>query len=120
MKTLQPELDFSAARKSGSGPVVDAAEVAALINWLRGKGWQTSSQIAAALGLEERRLRALAEHSDGEILSGPGCPGYCIFDATTSLGDADRAAGRLESQASKMLERAKTIRRRLYRCGRAV
>jgi hypothetical protein len=108
-----PELGLREA-----APEVSAEEVAALTTWLRGRGWVKAREIEAALGIDERKLRAMAEHSDGEILSGPGCPGYRRFDRETSLGDADRAASRLESQGRKMLLRAGTIRRRLHRYAR--
>jgi len=112
----QPELNFNAARE-GARAAPAPAEIAALITWLRGRGWVTARQISEQLGMEDRKVRECAEHSDGEILSGPGCPGYCAFTGETSLGDANRAALRLESQAAKMLDRAKTIRRRLHRYG---
>jgi hypothetical protein len=115
MNTTQAELNL----KPGQAPEIDPSEVAALCCWLRGRGWQKAREIEAALGIDERKLRAMAEHSDGEILSGPGCPGYRLFDGETSLGDAERAAGRLRSQGEKMIRRAMSIGRRMHRYGRA-
>lgn len=116
INTTQAEFNL----KPSSAPLIDPSEVAALCSWLRGRGWKKAREIEAELGIEERKLRAMAEHSDGEILSGPGCPGYRLFDGETSLGDAERAAGRLRSQGEKMIRRALTISRRLHRYGRAV
>jgi hypothetical protein len=101
-----------------AAPLVDQADIDALAAWLSGRDWQTARQIEAELGMDERQIRAIAEHSDGLILSGPGCPGYRLFDSQTRIGDADRAAGRLESQAKKMLTRSSQIRRRIHRFAR--
>jgi hypothetical protein len=98
-----------------TAPKVGADDVEQLASWLAGMGWQTARQIEAGLGIDERRLRAIAEHSDGQILSGPGCPGYRLFDGESTLDDASRAANRLISQARKMMRRAITIRNRAHR-----
>jgi hypothetical protein len=98
---------------------VSPEEVESLCAWLAGKAWTKAAQIDAELGINERKVRAIAEHSDGRILSGPGCPGYKLFDGAASIADADRAASQLESQARKMLKRAGTIRRRFHRYARA-
>lgn len=100
-------------------PEVSAAEVDSLCEWLAGKGWIKAAQIEAELKINERKVRAIAEHSDGRILSGPGCPGYKLFDGAAAIADADRAASQLESQARKMLKRAGSIRRRFHRYARA-
>lgn len=112
--TTQDEMDLSA-----KAPKFDPSELAALCAWLRGRGWKKAKEIEAELGIDDRKVRVLAEHSDGEILSGPGCPGYRLFDGETSLGDAERAAARLRSQGEKMIRRALSIHRRLHRHGRA-
>jgi hypothetical protein len=99
-------------------PEVSPEEVERLCDFLRGRGWLTSKQIFAEIALEERKLRAIAEHSDGRILSGPGCPGYKLFTGSTEIAEADLCAGRIESQARKMIGRAIAIRRRLHRYAR--
>jgi hypothetical protein len=114
LTATQEEMDLS-----GKAPEFDPSEVAALCSWLRGRGWKKAREIEAELGIDERKVRVLAEHSDGEILSGPGCPGYRLFDGETSLGDAERAARRLRSQGEKMISRSLTIARRMHRYGRA-
>lgn len=101
-----------------AAPLVSQADVDAIACWLSGRDWVTARDIEAALHLDERQIRAIAEHSDGLILSGPGCPGYRLFDDQTRIGDADRAASRLESQARKMLTRSSQIRRRIHRYAR--
>lgn len=71
---LQPDLF------SPPPPPADA-EVSALIKYLHDNpGFHTRHQLAAALGLSERKVRQLAEHSEGYIMSAPGSPGYCHFD----------------------------------------
>lgn len=102
-----------------SGPEVKSEEVEALIEFLRGKGWLKAVEISTALGISERKMRAIAEHSDGRILSGQA--GYRVLDRTVPIDDVDRAATWLESQAKKMLTRAAVIRRRYhsYACDQA-
>lgn len=97
------------------GPAVSAEQVDRVCLALRGLGWVTAAEVGPVIGMGERQIRAAAEHSDGRILSGPGCPGYRLFDSSTLVGDADRAAASLESQARRMLSRAASIRRRMHR-----
>lgn len=98
------------------GPEVDQDEVDSMINFLRGKGWLRATEIEAATGAGDRKVRAIAEHSDGRILSGQ--QGYRLFDRSTPLEDADRAAAWLESQGRKMLLRGAAIRRVYHRYAR--
>lgn len=99
-----------------AGPDVKPAEIDAVCGHLRGRGWLKMSEIEQALKIHDRKMRAIAEHSDGRILSGQS--GYCLFDKTTPLEDADRAAGWLEAQGRKMLLRGAAIRRRYHRYAR--
>lgn len=78
-------------------------------------GWLTAKQLHAITGWNDRKIRAVAEHSDGRILSGPGCPGYKLFDGSASLDDARRAANALQSQGNRMLHRSKSIWARYHR-----
>ena len=74
MTTAQLQLPIP--RPAGQKPAVDAAEVDRLIVWLAGKGWVQRREIERlTAGTEnsawdERRLRALAEASEGHIISG--------------------------------------------------
>lgn len=99
-------------------PAVSMSDVDAVCAWLAGKEWLTAAQISAQLNIDERVIRAIAEHSDGRILSGPGCPGYRLFTPKVPIEEADRCASRLESQARKMIKRAASIRRRYHRYAR--
>jgi len=109
---MQAELDIKLP-----APSVTPAEVEQLVEFLTGKGWLTARQIFEALGIDDRRLRAIAEHSDGRILSGPGCPGYRYFDRD-ALPHAEHAIACIESQAKKMLLRAVAYRTRYHRYAR--
>jgi len=101
-------------------PEVTEDEIALVCDYLaKEKRWVTSAEIEHMLGIKDRHLRAIAEYSDGRILSGPGCPGYKLFTGATEIQDADACAGRLESQAKKMLHRAAKIRRRYHRFAHA-
>jgi len=94
---------------------VSAEDVEHVCDFLRGNGWVKAREIEAKLNIDERKIRAIAEHSKGRILSGPGCPGYKLFDGHAEIGEADLAAGRLESQAKHMLSRAVAYRKRIHR-----
>lgn len=78
-ETCQTTMDFETG-----APAVDAAELDRLIYWLESMdGWATSEAILRWMGLpvtdgHRRRLRALAEASDGRIASAPGAPGYIL------------------------------------------
>lgn len=85
-----------------------------LCTYLSGRDWVNASTLQQVLRLDERRLRAIAEQSGGLIISGPGCPGYKFFSGASDIEDANSAANRLESQSSRMLERAKMLRRRSH------
>lgn len=93
-------------------PPVDVSEVETLLAWLSAHpGFHTAKVIAAALPLTDRKIRQLAEASDGLIISGPGSPGYCHLyhcDPKTIGHIADT----LRSQARRMLARSIRIRRR--------
>jgi hypothetical protein len=96
-----------------AAPVVTSEQVELVADYLRGKAWVKGAVIGAALKINERRLRAIAEFSDGRIISGPGCPGYRLFTGE-ALEAADFAASCLESQGKRMIHRAITIRRRFH------
>lgn len=100
-------------------PLVTAEQVDLVVSFVRGKIWVRGAEICAALAIDDRRLRAIAEFSDGRIISGPGCPGYRLFTGD-ALADADLAASRLESQGKRMIHRAIAIRRRFHHFPRAI
>lgn len=72
---------------------------------LRGEQWTTSREITAELGLEERTIRLLAEHSNCQIVSGPGCPGYRHMLHTTAE-QIREIMNRLQSQGTRMIQRS--------------
>ena len=106
------QLDFDLSRSKA--PVVSRQEIETVVQFLIGRPWTTAAEILAALDIDERRLRAIAEQSEGQILSGPGCPGYKLLTSTAQLQEVDETANRLESQAKRMLARAYQIRRRAH------
>jgi hypothetical protein len=63
--TAQLDLEFRA-----EAPEVTPSEVAELIARLRGHGWQTARDLGANKESDKRRLRAIAEASEGQIISG--------------------------------------------------
>jgi hypothetical protein len=97
-------------------PEASPEEVAAMCAYLRGKGWLKATAIEAATKVDDRKMRVIAEHSDGWIISGQ--KGYRFFDRSTPIEEADRAASWLEAQGNKMIRRGFAIRRIIHRYAR--
>ena len=97
---------FFDLRPTGKKPVVDAAEVDRLILWLSGRGWVRRSEIERQTDWDDRRLRALAEASNGHILSGQR--GYRLTCQATP-GERDECLARLRGQRDAMSRRIKNI-----------
>jgi hypothetical protein len=86
-------------------------EVQWLVEWLYFRpGFHTAKEIAKAAGTNDRKVRQLAEYSKGEIVSGPGSPGYCHTEHCAPDTIA-RIINALQSQAKNMLLRASMIER---------
>jgi hypothetical protein len=79
-----------------------------------GPVWTTAGQLAERLGLSDRTVRKLAEASEGQIVSAPGCPGYKHFDHCTAEEIA-RASDKLRSQARLMLKRSIRLRAKAHK-----
>lgn len=101
------ELDFS-----HRPPEVCADEVEAVCVFLQGKGWIKAKVIEAEIEIDDRRMRVLAEQSEGRIISGND--GYRYFDDAPTIPEANRSADRLISQGKKMIRRGIAIRRRVH------
>jgi hypothetical protein len=104
MAPTQCDFDFEAKRM----PSPAAAEVDQLIDflfWSSANGWVNAKQIAASLGYNERKIRSLAQESDGIIVSGPGCPGYRHISHCTGA-QVREVSDRMKSQAKAMLRRS--------------
>lgn len=110
---MTEQLTLAMAR-SGA-PAVSSQDVATVCHFLTGRDWTKASTIELFTHIDERRVRAIAEASDGMIISGPGCPGYKLLTDAAQLQEVDEAASRLESQARRMFARAVAIRRRAHR-----
>ena len=83
-------------------PAVSSGEVETLLAHLRGKGWQKAKQIEIALGWNERKVRAVAEHAGGLLLGTNR--GYKLTVESTS--EEMRAwDGRYHGQIQRMAER---------------
>ena len=114
MAETQPDLDFTTP-----APKVAPWEVQHLCAMLRGRGWQTAAQIlslevdqfAAGPNWSDRKVRAIAEASDGAVVSYPGSPGYILFDEARREEIAHAVAA-MQSQGKRMLARALALDRR--------
>lgn len=114
----QLALDFASP-----APRVGPCDVVNLCHLLRGQGWLTAAQISARVverringgrPWNERRVRAIAEASDGRVVSFPGSPGYKLFDEV-SEAMIDHAIAAIRSQAKRMMARSLAIERRHHR-----
>ena len=117
--TQQPELVFAVS----PAPKVSADEVQTLCRLLRGQGWRTAAEIGALVTLpgtsmaaaerpwNDRKIRAIAEASDGAVVSYPGSPGYILFDEA-SQAEIAHAVSAMQSQGKRMLARALALDRR--------
>ena len=88
-----------------------ATEVELLVRYLRNQpGFHTARDLSSALNLTDRKIRQIAEASNGVIVSGPGSPGYCHLDhcPTEKLS---HIADTLLSQGRLMIRRAIRTRR---------
>jgi hypothetical protein len=92
----------------------EIGDVERLLTWLSARpGFHTAATISAALDLSDRKVRQLAESSDGLIVSGPGSPGYCHLYHCPAEKIHHITATQL-SQAKLMIRRALRTRRRAH------
>jgi hypothetical protein len=105
----QPELEFE--RQPGQGPEVEKFQVEEMIAALRGRGWRTAADLGARKEKDKRMLRAIAEESEGQIISGQ--KGYKL--TLESTPEEVRSAGWLKSQGDKMRHRWLQIQRVYHR-----
>lgn len=108
MITEQAAFDFTAP------PAPPVGEVERLLAYLSAHpGFHTAARLSESLDLSDRKIRQLAEASDGLIVSGPGSPGYChlYHCPAETIG---HIADTLRSQARSMLSRSIRLRRRAH------
>ena len=115
--TQQPELNLTTP-----APRVSDEEVRTLCAVLRCKGWLRAAEIADDLAHEsndparrlhwsDRKIRAIAEASDGAVVSYPGSPGYKLFDEA-SEAEIAHAIQAMCSQGKRMIERSLALDKR--------
>jgi len=102
----QLDLDFNAT------PQTSDIDLDRLTSWLyaRGDNWSTAKIITAELGFTDRNVRALASASNGQILSGPGCPGYKHI-RHSDPEEVAQVVARLRHQAHAMDQRCSAVLR---------
>lgn len=81
---------------------VSAGQVAELVAALAGQGWRFRRDLQRELGWSERKVRDVAEHSDGQIIGSDR--GYKLTaDATPE--DMNAYVGRQRAQITRTQER---------------
>ncbi len=97
----QLDLQYAAA----AAPLQPDPEAERLITYLHEQtGFHTAMKLHQVFGFSDRKIRQLAEQSDGLIISGPGSPGYCHIDHCP-LEKFNHIKEALRSQARSMLSR---------------
>lgn len=109
-------------------PRIDPGEIARMCLVLEGAGWLTAEHVALVLAPDpdleldpstnsiqpsesaKRRIRAIANASEGRILSYPGSKGYRLTKEAT-VEEIATATAKLRHQANEMLQRALEIDR---------
>lgn len=101
-------------------PSIDPSEIARVCLLLEGAGWLTAEDIAAHFFFlqsdqpvtesHKRRIRAIANASEGRILSYPGSKGYKLTREATVI-EIQTATAKLRHQAGEMHQRALEIDR---------
>lgn len=95
-------------------PAPAGEEIFVLATWLEeNPGFHTAAILTQALNLTDRKIRQLAQASDGLIVSGPGSPGYCHLHhcPTEILHHISRT---LLSQGKSMIRRSIRIRHQAH------
>lgn len=93
---------------SDKAPKISAEEVNLLIACLRGKGWLTARLISQALSWPDRKIRAVANASEGQVISGQ--LGYRLT-CEASIAEIQHATKWMRHQANAMLARVMEIDR---------
>lgn len=97
-ESYQPDLPLAAA------PDIASDELRALLALLVGRGWVLARQICDEMpGWSDRKIRALANASEGQVISGQ--LGYILVIEAT-LEEVNRFANAMRHQASEMDRRA--------------
>lgn len=102
-------------------PIVSDQEVQLLITVLTGRDWMRASQIAntpefierferSKQSNIERKIRAIANQTEGFVISYPGSPGYKLTLEAT-IEEIQIATASLRHQAGEMAKRALQIDR---------
>lgn len=103
---------MSAAQQDFTGSLFRVEEtdprVEEFVGWLAGRGWVTAAQIEGAKDWSDRDIRALAEASEGRVISGQR--GYKLT-REANPDEASQAADWLKNQGQKMMARAVKIQR---------
>lgn len=93
-------------------PDVSAADVDLLCRRLKDTGWVYARQLRDRYDYNERTLRAIANASEGRILSGQ--KGYRLLDGDTTIEEVEHASSWLISQGKEMIRRGNAINRRYH------
>ena len=110
--TQQTEL---ALNPSTVRPTVAPEDISALLFALGNGEWHTGEQLRTACGWGERKLRDVAEASNGQVLSAPGCSlGYKLARYTAVEEYYREIRGRYQSQIKRMEERLMRMDRAVH------
>lgn len=89
-----------------SGPTVSETDIRTIISVLAGQNWLAASALQSITGFDDRRVRAIAEASKGQVISSRY--GYRLT-READQGEVLRCQRTLRSQARRMNRRAREI-----------
>jgi hypothetical protein len=112
--TEQLTLELSARDADLERARADAEELVALLDGNPALRRRPAAQLCEQLGWNDRRLRAAAEASDGEVLSAPGCTGYRLARHTPVSDYLATEYARYTSQISEMQRRVCLMTSRVH------
>jgi len=95
-------------------PTADNSDVKAVWEYLLTSEGATAEQIAKAVGIRKRNVRATAEASHGTILSAPGIAGYYLACRQTIAWYKANIRRRYLSQIKKMIKRLIDMDKAVY------
>ena len=117
---LQLGLEFGRLGKHAKA-VISQEDITALLFELGNGEWHTGEQLRTAIGWGERKLRDVAEASNGQVLSAPGCAlGYKLAVYTPVEEYYAEIRRRYQSQIKRMEERLIKMDKAVHAAGSGV
>ncbi len=116
---MNQQLELDLAARAARQADADAGMLRGVLRQFGGRGRMTAAEIGAALGWDDRRVRAAAEAAGGAVLSAPGIAGYRLAEQTPVSDYYGAERLRYRSQIRAMLRRMIAMDRAVHGAARA-